>query len=279
MIKVPDSLDYVIYADKNPNRSSGGRTVLHTLRDLLVEKGYNAIIETDADEAHKKAGDDFIAIYPDRVSGNPLETGRVVRYMLHKKDYFDKTPRQYGSNELMFRHSIMLPYDCPVLHIPVTEKDFYYSESHPRTQTVFYEGKYKIKPYDVSLIEKVEGLEWIELKRDEPIARWQLATLLGHSKYFFCLDSFTILKLEAVLCGCICVLFENPDFSKRDYDNSEYGLSGCIWIKEGDSVTEQLRVQTKAAEMSMEAARQKLFYAYGAMGPSLENFILRSQNL
>lgn len=274
-------IPYVLFGDKNPLRSSGGRTVLHTLANDLKLKGYGAVIETDPDTVRRLFGDKFIAVYTDRISGNPLNASKIVRYMLHKKDYFDKKPREYAKEELIFRHSSMLPYDCPVLHLPITPKDFgqYYQNNADRNCTIFYEGKYSIHPYYPSLIERIDGLEWKEIKRNEPVDRGKLAGFLSRAKYFYCLDTFTILRLEAVLCGAITVLFENSDFSKEDYEGSEYGLDGCIWVKHNDSVTEQLRIQTPAAEKSMEGARQKLYYAYGAYGPALENFIMRSQEL
>lgn len=110
---------YYIYAP--PYReTSAGIVVLHTLCHALNVEGHEAyiigtdVVNPDFDTPlatpdvrirHKVLGLEPVAVYPEVVSGNPMNADVCVRYILNKIGYLTGKPLGEGKDDLFFYYS------------------------------------------------------------------------------------------------------------------------------------------------------------------------------
>jgi len=198
---------YLIFADEYKH-NSGGNKVLHKLAELLIEKGFSVRIGKNL-----IANENDIVVYPERVSGNPCKAKHIVRWMLHKKNYFDKTPRVYNKHETRFWISRTLSKQGKILCVNTIELDLFKDEGLERNKVLLYEGKGKATCGFKSALK-----DFIEITKDYPDNREDLAMLFKTGKILYCFDSLTSITAEARLRGCPVVQFLNGDFKKEDYE-------------------------------------------------------------
>lgn len=195
---------YIIMAP--PYRhTSGGVRALYELRRYLEDRGYVAEIVQSGN-----APSDTIVIYPETVSGNPMNGRTVVRWVLYFPGVLGGD-KKYDPREIIFTYTPVFYPDAKVLNIPITE-DFFRDQGLPREGGCFWVGKGK----DVPKIPETDGLT--EITIDRPLSRKELAQLFNEKEIFYSYDPCTALVLEARCCGCKVVVIpeETPIPSPKE---------------------------------------------------------------
>jgi hypothetical protein len=252
--------------------TSGGIVVLHKLCHLLNEIGFEAyvcpqfnIFEVSArnfprklasfllsefrrkksdfrlnesfntpliDGVKEKSLDDFIVIYPEIISGNPLEAKNVVRWLLHQPG-FHSGKVNYATGELYYKFnsaindfnihgSVLSDNELKVIHYPL---DVYYrpEESGGRRGTAYClrKGKHKQLQHDLADSVLIDG------KPHEEVAE-----IFRNVNTFISYDTYTAYSIFAVLCGAqsIVVPDEGVDIDEwypdpKDRNGIAYGFS------------------------------------------------------
>lgn len=169
---------------------------------------------------------DGIVIYPDLISGNPLNAQRTVRYVLNKNkntfhnDYilsFSKIFHE-SSNFNLFR-IFRNPFIHDVGSLPWTERNL----------NATYIGKGSSFG-DCSRIKNS-----ILIERDWPKDKEQLGLLLRQVKFFYTWDSVSATNYDAVISGCVPIFLSNSPIGKNMVDEMEPGMFPAINYSETDS--------------------------------------------
>ena len=166
---------------------------------------------------------DYVVIYPETFSVNPLNAKNVIRYYGfkpgvlndHESDtakYSDDEFKLAASKNLMAEADFTLfdPY-IDGLFIKKTMVDW-----DERSISLVYRGKNK------KFISHPIDCNKIEISRDWP-DRVTLAELLHRSKYFFTYDSYSIINIEAILAGAIPIFCDNWLMTDDELDSGELG--------------------------------------------------------
>lgn len=203
--------NYIINAPKY-RRTSGGIRTLYNLNDILNKEGYSCKIVIIGEDY--VCGADEIVIYPEIVKGNPLKSKKVVRYILNRPGLIggDLT---YDESELLYAYceSLSQYSHGRILTVPIIE-EFFYNKNLKRNKDVFYVGKCKHS----NRIKETEGL--VEITREFPEAREDLAELLNTTNTFYTYDNFTALTLEAELCGCVVKIVDEYGRVQDRYEDA-----------------------------------------------------------
>ncbi len=203
--------------------SSAGVRMMHALCHYLNESGYDAYIATDKvnPEWNEKQPSqkifshlvyDGIVVYPEIVTGNPLDASVVVRYILNHPGLLGGD-KEYDLSEILFTCNgetlrKYVPSDDHILCIPLIE-NFFRDEGLPRKGGCFYVGK----GFNIPRIPETEGMKEIT-----GIDRREVANILKTSEVFYTYDNFTLLIEEAKKCGCPVVIV-GEEVSKVSYDD------------------------------------------------------------
>lgn len=247
---------YYIFAPPYERRSAGIRS-LHLLCHWLNRKGYPAFVHILSDpkrpqahpdlvtpvlsqrlvQQHHKAGKTPIVVYPEIVSGNPLEAACVVRYVLNYPGLLGGD-REFARDELLFAYSERLArgvsQECSVLFLPVIDRTIFWGgDTGQREGACYYAAKYKSAGYATF------GLppNAIEIVRDGPNAQppVEIARLFRTAETFYCFEDSALI-LEAALCGCPTVIMKSA-FFRHPLGLAEFGYDGLAV----DTSSEQLR--------------------------------------
>lgn len=212
---------YYIYTPSYTHKSSGVRT-LHLLCHALNEIGEKAYLYPDDGNkwaAHPHLNtptvydmpqyqnfyrDNFIAVYPDIVRGNPLNAKRVVRYLL--------APRGAYGGDIEFPETDLIWGALPsiadkVLRIPVSDTSIFYNDEQDRSGSCFYSHKYEM-----------HGNQLLDITKDSTRLEGsleQLADTLRKSTVCYLYELSSVIT-EAALCGCPVELVRTPYFNKID---------------------------------------------------------------
>jgi len=172
---------------------------------------------------------DYIVVYPEVVSGNPLNAKNVVRWFLHDPGFHTNLVK-YGSGELYFRFgSVTNLFDPPegskvsdsnltVLHFPL---ELYNSEgwSENRSGSAYCIRKGKGKPIVHDLSESI-------LIDDLP--HEEVAKIFKKVKQFISYDTKTAYSYFAAICGCESIVIPDNGISEEAWIpdvNSRVGLA------------------------------------------------------
>lgn len=203
---------YRIWAPEYDHTSAGIRA-LYELGKHLSSRGYDVVITQS-----NPANDDDIVIYPEIIPGNPLEGKVVVRYVLCFPGTIGGNI-QYDPKEIVFTYSPLYYLNAPVLTVPTIEENIFYDYGLEREGGCFWVGKGFKHPR----IPETEGM--MEITREWPRTRAELALFLNHKKTFYTYDAFTALAVEAEKCGCEVVVIpgkvDDPSYDQqiKDFDS------------------------------------------------------------
>lgn len=264
----PHSHPYYIFAPPWIRYSAGVRALYllcHTLNRLgfeayITHRAYDRLtyhctpselkapmLENHHAQEHYRTGRTPILLYPEIISGNPLQAPVVARWVMNFPGLLggDKT---YDSDELCFGYSQELAaaagHPNRVLHMPTVDTRVFYpsDESQPRKGGCFFACKYQ-SFYGGELLPITDGC--VEITRGQPdsLTPAQVADLLRRSEVFYTYEN-TALAIEAVLCGCPAVLLPNPHFTEIIARN-ELGPEGFAW---GTAPSELARARATLAQ-------------------------------
>jgi hypothetical protein len=233
---------YLIYANDFIYKSAGVK-LLHYLCHLINEAGYRAyitpcitspilntpILTNDVIQYYQLIGVEPIAIYGERVSGNPLNAKSVVRYLGNYINHFNDIV-SYNDKDLILSYSEgmnTLTAEEIVLHIPLVDTNIfkYPDETVLRKGSLVYAGKY-VDVHGGDLLPEHKGLYQIT-RTSNSESPDELKKLFQKSEILYVYEN-TALSIEAVLCGCPVALIPNKYFDKI-IGESEYKRLGMAW--------------------------------------------------
>ena len=174
-----------------------------------------------------------VVVYPEIVSGNPLQARQVVRWLLHNPGFHSQEVH-FGVNELHFRFSHeTVPAIIPgsfvsdlvltIVHVPW---EFYNMNDVPAERRgVAYslrKGAYKPLVHDVENSTLIDGKTHAEV-----------ASIFKNSQLFISYDSRSMYSQLASLCGCDSVIVPDPGVSEADFFKSTESAYGIAYGFEG----------------------------------------------
>lgn len=287
---------YIVSPDYT--RQSAGIKALHMLCHALNRTGHSAFIvrqnffevtpfkktEVHPDlltppltratyDYHLEQGLVPIVVYPEVITGNPLNAAVVVRYVLNFPGLLggDKV---YAPEEFVIAYSQKLADAAGVgadrvLFIPASDTNVFYRppEGAVRSGSCFYADKYR-KVHDGKLFPVTDGS--VEITRGiGSQTPEEVADLLRRSELFYCYEN-SALAIEAILCGCPTVFLPNPHLTEI-IASEELGSDGYGW---GNSPEEVARVKA-----TVDRAFDNYVRNYERFWQQLERFAVRALSL
>ena len=174
-------------------------------------------------------GKNYVVIYPEAFSQNPLNAENVVRFygfkpgILNDHDpegaqYSDAEFKVASSKNLLMdkKHTLIadhILFDPFVDHIFVNEN---LPDWNNRQLALIYKGKNKIADKPINYKDA------LFIDRDWP-DRFTLSQLMPKAKYLFTYDPYTFLNVEAILCGTVPIFCDNWHVNDEGIDGGELG--------------------------------------------------------
>ena len=218
---------YVVWS-LNYKPDSSGEKVLHRLCHELNLAGQQAFVsfrrtnpEWQTPFRRRLHVRDWIAVYPEVATGNPLRAPRVVRYVLNKPGLLGGEP-VYDPRETVFVFSEL--FNTPgvpperIMKLPAIELDIYYDRHLPRSGTLYYVGR-SAKTRDVAGTEVTT-----EMRRD----RYALADALNRAELLVSFANMTAMLDIARLCGCPVMIVPDGSYTREQLENAG-PLDGIGW--------------------------------------------------
>ena len=238
--KKPKNPYYIVCPDYIEN--SSGILALHFLCHSLNQSGHESYVTSHVTSPHLRtpiltqaikfthriAGLNPIVVYPEIISGNPLNAKTVVRYILNIPGLLggDTT---YPDTEILFafrKQFIPTELQAELLWIHVINLDLFNSNDvldSSRRGCCFYANKY-LKAGG-KLFKETDG--FLELSHRVPRTLTELADIFKTSKMLYSYESSAACT-QAMLCGCPIVYLPNPWLT--EFPASElYGRNGAAW--------------------------------------------------
>jgi hypothetical protein len=147
---------------------------------------------------------DPIVVYPEVVSGNPLRSKHVVRYVMNTPGHLGGDT-SYADTELVFTWSRRYYDTGRVLMIDTVERELFNSTDLPEKDTdCAYLGKAEFRGVE----ELPQTFDMVHITRFPhwPSTRKELADLLRRTRVLYTYDDCTMIIDEALLCGCEVIL-------------------------------------------------------------------------
>lgn len=250
-------MKFLIYTF-DPNWRSGGIMVMHELSKILSDLGedvYLTVTSEKLSENNSKlidqteamiisAQDDCVTIYPEVVSGNPLNAKHVVRWVLYYPGEHGAGDTLYHESEYVFAYSKRfiensIYENSPLLFIFYSNANKFYDIGTKRSHDAFLirkgrlnisnldERKNKhVNPYSNLLTKEIVNADYII---DNVSSLEQLNEAFNKIRYFISFDHDTYFNVLAALSGCISVIVPVDDIDSEQWkmksEVSNYGIS------------------------------------------------------
>tara|TARA_B100000780_G_scaffold205102_1_gene145740 strand:- start:120 stop:1040 length:921 start_codon:yes stop_codon:yes gene_type:complete len=168
----------------------------------------------DVPLAKKEIYDDSIVVYPETRFGNPLNSQRVVRWLLNKPGFFGVDAKIGEDEEIFYFQEVFAEgmkgiSDERLLQVRWMRDDIYQDIGLARFGAcrMIRKGKYGgyVIPQPDDAI-ALDGKSHIEIAR-----------IFNTTEIFYCHDPYTAYLYYAVLCGCVPVVIPQPGLSSEDW--------------------------------------------------------------
>jgi hypothetical protein len=256
-----------IIATRPYNPKSQGSVLLHKLTDTLNTNGHKAAVilfnghgtntEWFLSNDQNLINPDFtyhtfsdlisfdlfnsnaVVIYPEIITGNPLSSKFVVRYMLNREGFIKKgVAINPDITDFILTHSLLY-HENPDFHLFHYQGDSLFNQIGTCN---FIERK-----YDITYIGKgskyvkcyiVDGSK--EITREFPSTKAELADMLRQARFFYTWDCLTATLTDAILCGAFPIFMTYEPLTKDEiynlydlnikipeisYDDTKYSLN------------------------------------------------------
>lgn len=218
------SQPYYIFAPDYTDASAGIRA-LYVLCHTLNCLGYEAYmadtritppqlraprLDANTLALHWLCGRSPIALYPEKIEGNPMHLPTVTRWLLNRPGHLGG-PEDFDADDLIFHYMDWIVSDrlrprSVTLTVPVTDAAVFHNDDNPhdgqRQGICYYANKYtafggKVAPY---LVEN-----GMSLGPENVLTREALAAILRRSEALYCYEQSAIIE-ESLRCGCPVIL-------------------------------------------------------------------------
>ncbi|WP_046003936.1 hypothetical protein [Pseudoalteromonas rubra] len=256
---------YIIFAP-NYDENVGGAISMHRLCHLLNEGGEQAFLWHDGKsgflknkdfntpEIYTKNLDEFIVVYMDVVSGNPINCPNVVRWYLNKPGFFTNNVK-YGENELYFYFQEIFNHSK-------------YVANHRLYVAYFLSGLYKNKNKNdrkgtCYMMRKGKGRKLVHDISDSVLldgkSHSEIADVFNSKKYFYCYDLYSAYSSFAALCGCIPIIVPEDGLDEHDWQPVEKLRYGVAYGNSEEQILYALNTESKLEalieELEIESER------------------------
>jgi len=196
---------------------------MHYLAALMDAAGYSvAVMEPCAYNPSlpivKKCEPDDIAVYPDATPGNPLDASRIVRYFLYYASaFFGGTTIPESECVIVYsetyfedvaKHCAKKITRDDIICIPNLEAEWCFP-GEKTIENVLYKGKMTCKEMPLKHCVVLPDAS------DPSASRESTMAILRKAKNFYTMDHYTIMGVEAYLCGCNVFNVINKDTFER----------------------------------------------------------------
>ncbi|MBQ4849016.1 hypothetical protein [Pseudoalteromonas sp. MMG012] len=244
---------YIIFAPSY-DENVGGSISMHRLCHLINEKGAEAYLWHDGKSNFNKCSsfntpeiftdkvNDYIVVYMDVVSGNPISCPHVVRWFLNKPGFFSGKI-SYGVSELYFRFQDTFSHEklpSEKLYVAYFVKHYYSKKNHENREGSCYmmrKGRGREIVHDVADSVLIDGLSHEET-----------AMVFNKSKYFYCYDLYSAYSSFAAMCGCIPIVIPEEGLSESNWQPDTRLRYGIAY---GDSESQILYAKETARNLLM----------------------------
>lgn len=239
-------MKFIIYSF-NYDWKSGGNQVLHDLGKILSQNYTTYLLANktlfdskgicvNIDKAKEIAAlGDVITIYPEVISGNPLNAANVVRYVLYYPGWH-AGDKEYSNNELV------VTYNYEYVKNTKYDKSFVLTVINPKLNIMRNHGKKRNKigllvrkckdaDYKFKTLEQYKHLfKHPVISIDHEIIKCadlkQLSKIYNSLSLFISFDPHTYHSTMAALCGCQSVVIPSEDLSSEEFYNvQKYGVA------------------------------------------------------
>lgn len=205
--------------------TSGGIRVMWGLFGWLLAKGQVAI-------TNGKWNNEFVAIYPEIVNGNPLEGTKVIRYILQTPGVManygvpgPSTEEIKATSDDVYVFSRIYDTfgvdDNHILFLPIINLHLFYDQGRKRNKTCYLVGK--------GVNQNKHPEDSIELTRDFASDQKALSNLLNECHTFYCYDRLSAMMEVARLCGVRVQYYGGMDLSL--YEPGTNGIDSDLDVK------------------------------------------------
>ncbi|GAB5098677.1 MULTISPECIES: glycosyltransferase [unclassified Caballeronia] len=227
--------------------TSAGIVVMHTLCDVLNRDGYEAyiagtpvvnpafdtpLLTPEVQTLHRAQGRTPIAIYPEVVSGNPLNAEVCVRYILNRIGFINGKPLNEGKDDLFFYYSENFlgdakKSDVDFLFLPVLDTELFRPDpTRKKDKTFVFQYRYPLDKIDFSLLPA--GTELLSMAN--PVTLPELAKKLQGGRVLYSYELSSVCP-EAMMCGCPVIFL--PDGGLKEVpDQFAFGANGSAMATE-----------------------------------------------
>lgn len=293
-------MKFIIYASRY-TVDSGGTIVLHMLCHILNTLGYSAYMwpvykpvfnkqhpvksfllffKYIRKSIHRKystnpswntpqasysdLNDEPIVIYSEIVDGNPLGVKNIIRWLLHKPGFHNKSVK-FTTEELIFGFG---------------EK--FSTEQYPITQTntlllfyimkdIYKQTNFKERAGSCHMIRKGKNKKLVHKSGSllvDGMTHEELAKIFNEKKFFISYDPYTYYSIYAALCGCISIVIPDENTSKEEWHpklEDTYGLAYGL-----DDIDYATRTRPLLLEYIKQQEKENII--------SVENFVIQCEN-
>jgi hypothetical protein len=231
---------FIIYT-YSYSSGSGGIKVMHKLCDLLNKNGFESYLQpalTENKDEFKTSLeyntplasqelldniDQAIVVYPERVRFNPLEAKNAVRWMLGMPTGDVET---WGKSDLIYwymKYFYFEPmgFEENILGVVEFHDDIFVNKNLNRKGSCFTIRK--------GICTNVHPLDAIEIDYNTVNNLEQTAELFNTTERFYSYDTYTMLSVQAAMCGCISIVIPDETISKEGWLNgscfNKYGIA------------------------------------------------------
>ena len=214
--------------------------------------------------APKRILRDSIAVYPETISGNPLNANHVVRWLLHKPGFFKKDVF-FGSDELTYfyqqafrdGHEWVDPDN--LLRVRWVRDDIYFDKG-------LTERKGACRLIRKGTITGSTAPEDDDAIIVDAMSHEEKAEIFNHCKFFYCHDPYTMYCYYAALCGCTPIVVPQPNLSREDWRSTypfkhgiAYGIEEAQWASDTrDELLKEFAAQKKLEDEILKNFVKKL---------------------
>ncbi|WJV52151.1 glycosyltransferase [Prodigiosinella aquatilis] len=225
--------------------SSSGIRVLHRLCHLINEQGgeaymvgcnvvnpdWNApLLSVDDSQRHQSNGGVFIAIYPEIISGNPIDAPVCVRFMLNKEALLNGNMLEEGEDDLFFYFRKELAdneANVNLLRLDFYDFNLFCDDNKEKDLDLLYLNR--VSPDSVDFLTLPEGIRILSIS--DPLPLKELAQVLKRGRALYTYEASSTCVL-ATLCGCPVISRVAPGYEKYAITQetmSDIGNVGVAW--------------------------------------------------
>lgn len=170
----------------------------------------------------EEINDNTIVVYPEIVSGNPLNCKTVIRWILlnlgvemplnHYLNWNIKSPDSQMSSDGIYNfvYNWESKNNKPKLCLPWFNPIFTFKNKR-KTKTCYLIKKGSIIHKNIKYFHKSDSICIDKMNIQE------ICDIFNESTHFYCYDPYTAFTIFAVSCGCVSVIYPLENVSKNDY--------------------------------------------------------------